>query len=302
MLPYLDQKYVGKSIKRKKKKARGARYQSAGKFKSKSTRINNKKPENQREYPKSKYEKRLYDFSDVLGSGKAYSNRYSPNIFNGESYLTRPFKYSKIKKVSTLSKSHKTKVLPVMVNLGEFLIEWERKIFQPPKKIGHVKPGPPMQIEYEPRTGVRAGQNTPIGKKRPPTPQPIIEEVKPLTPPAEIRGPSKDLWRKLRIFVKFWGFPRWWYKREYRIITNLRQIIARYETEHWKPVMEDFRKRGLSLAPQSLKSIWYDTSNFNIIFNKQILDSYLLDQEASDEAVFVEGTQDRSDNIQVLFY
>lgn len=105
---------------------------------------------------------------------------------------------------------------------------------------------------------------------------------------------AKKAWKKLRLYVKFWSFPKLFYQREYRKITLLREIIVRFETAHWKSSIDTIQKLGLKLAPKSLRAIWYDSSNFNIVYDESILDSYLLPQEASSEEVFIEATQDRA--------
>lgn len=119
-------------------------------------------------------------------------------------------------------------------------------------------------------------------------------------PKAKIKSDvAKKAWRKLRMFVKFWSFPKLFYKREYRKITLLREIILRFETAHWKESIDKIQKLGLVLAPKSLRAIWYDSSNFNLVFDESILDSYLLPSEASSEQVFIDATQDRAENVHV---
>jgi hypothetical protein len=81
----------------------------------------------------------------------------------------------------------------------------------------------------------------------------------------------------------------------------LREIIIRFETAHWQNAIDSIQGLGLSLAPKSLRAIWYDSSNFNLVYDESILDSYLLPQEASSEEIFISATQDRAENVHVRF-
>ena len=66
---------------------------------------------------------------------------------------------------------------------------------------------------------------------------------------------AKRAWRKLRLLVKFWSFPRWYYTREYQKVTKLRKIILDFEQEHWLVCSQQIEDLGLVLAPKSLRAI-----------------------------------------------
>lgn len=110
---------------------------------------------------------------------------------------------------------------------------------------------------------------------------------------------AKRAWRKLRLLVKFWSFPRLYYTREYNKMARLRKIILDFEQENWLVCSQQIEDSGLVLAPKSLRAIWYDSNNFNIVYDSSILDSYQLQGEASSEQIFIESTQDRASSIHV---
>lgn len=239
---------------------------------------------------------------------QGYSNQYLPSTFNFQSYMTRPFKNQQIKKKSLAMINHKKRILPLMNKFDNLLNIYEQKRFRAPKRIKHVKPKPPPIIEYEPDTGVRAGHNTPINKEvagKKPTRRVVFDDQD--KPPEKsvnlaLRERVKELWAKVRRLYRFLQFPLWWYRREYRILTDLRDIILKFQMDNYDEVIEILRTRGMKLAFKSLNSIWYDTLDYNIVFDESILDSYLLGSEASNEDFFVENTQDRANSVQVIFF
>ena len=44
---------------------------------------------------------------------------------------------------------------------------------------------------------------------------------------------AKRAWKKIRLLVKFWSFPKWFYTREFQKVTKLRTIILDFQGEHW---------------------------------------------------------------------
>lgn len=210
MLPYLDKKYTQKPSALKKA---SKRYNSAPSIKK-------------------------FDMQEFLTQNHGYSNQYHPSTFNYQSYMTRPFKHEKIKKISLAMQSHNKRILPLMDKFNKMLDFYEQKRFMAPKKLKHIKPRPPPIIEYEPNTGVRAGHNTPIDSKRPlrkPTkvkfddPNEIKKDKTPQekTVNLQLRERVKELWAKVRRLYRFLQFPLYWYRREYRILKNLRDIIVK---------------------------------------------------------------------------
>ena len=130
---------------------------------------------------------------------------------------------------------------------------FERKEFKKPRKVKYLKPRPPdKEIEYYPPTGWRAALNSPVveevgssqkfpsksrvnlalepSRVRVKTPK----DVKRMGGKKKTNKPASDVakkaWIKLRKYVKFWSFPKYFYQRQYRIITQLRQLIIDFQT------------------------------------------------------------------------
>jgi hypothetical protein len=76
-------------------------------------------------------------------------------------------------------------------------------------------------------------------------------------------------------------------------------VIVDFEQANLEKVIGMIRDKGVDLAPKSLNSVWFDSDNYNIVYDESILDTYLLQTEASSEQIFIDSTQSRAEDVQV---
>ena len=245
-----------------------------------------------------------------------YNNNYSPEIFNGESYTTRPFKYQQTKKQSEAASNHQKAIIPLMFQIEDFLQQMEKRVFKKPKMKKKVKKKILPFIPNQPKIYPKTPPHSPFVKERP---QKLVIQKEPIvfgdTQPTDIKKPQtpkqgvdkeriKFLWKWLRIHIKgrYFTFAWWWIQREYQKIVRVRELSLKFQIEHYKSVESQLINMAYKLAPNGFNSAWYDTTSYLIIFEEELLDNYFLQQEATNEDTFMRYTKDRVQNVHVKIF